>query len=72
VNTTKSEVQWLNNKFGEAYKSIGWFTYRDNIESSLVGSSLKSDAGWGCMLRTGQMILFQALKRHLFGDGFKV
>jgi len=65
-------VQWLNNKFIEAFKSICWFTYRDNLENALVGSSLKSDAGWGCMLRTGQMILFQALKRHMFGEDIKI
>ena len=28
------------------------------------GKVLSGDAGWGCMVRAGQMILCQALKRH--------
>ena len=33
-----------------------------------MGSEIKSDAGWGCMLRVGQMILCEAIKRHLYKD----
>lgn len=52
------------------FQSITWFSYRRRIERPLLGSDLYSDAGWGCMLRTGQMILFQALVRHVLGDNF--
>ena len=52
----------------EAFKSIVWFTYRRNFNQALASSTLKGDAGWGCMLRTGQMMLFQALKRHRIGN----
>lgn len=66
------QLRVLNDRFSRAFQSITWFTYRDNIEIPLQGSNLKSDSGWGCMLRTGQMLLFQAIKRHHFGDGFNL
>lgn len=52
------ELDDLNNRFSRLFQSITWFTYRDNLEIGLEGTNIKSDAGWGCMLRTGQMILF--------------
>jgi len=64
VNKVVSEIQ-------ESVESITWFTYRANIEKPLYGSRKTGDAGWGCMLRTGQMMLCQALLRHELGDKYK-
>ena len=52
------------------FETITWFTYRRTLEQSLPSSKLTSDSGWGCMLRTGQMLLFQGLIRHCLGKDF--
>jgi cysteine protease ATG4 len=40
-----------------------WMTYRKDFDQ-IPGSSSRSDAGWGCMLRTAQMLFHEAIKRH--------
>ncbi|ETO28410.1 hypothetical protein RFI_08723 [Reticulomyxa filosa] len=44
-------------------KSIIWITYRNNFEV-IKGSKYTSDAGWGCMIRTTQMMFAQGLSRY--------
>merc|ERR1719361_1753354 len=48
-----------------------WITYRSKFAN--IGSSrYTSDAGWGCMLRTTQMMTAQALCILNFGYSFRV
>lgn len=50
----------------QALSRIIWCTYRANI-AAFGPTGIRTDAGWGCMLRAAQMVLANALVRH-FGD----
>lgn len=46
----------------QAVEARPWFTYRNGF-SKIGNSSLTSDAGWGCAVRVGQMLLAEVLNR---------
>ena len=41
---------------------IAWFSYRKGFRASFYEKT-RSDSGWGCMIRSGQMLLFTVINR---------
>lgn len=56
------ESKRTKDDFLEMCRTLSFFSYRKDF-ARLDGYQVTSDVGWGCMLRTGQMLLASALQR---------
>jgi hypothetical protein len=62
----KQSAEEIERRLERVLDAIAWFSYTKNfdpIPSDDPKLSITSDAGWGCMIRAGQMLLFTLLMR---------
>ncbi|KAI8841306.1 hypothetical protein BC829DRAFT_14316 [Chytridium lagenaria] len=57
--------------FMEDFTTRLWMTYRHSYPP-IKPSSFTADIGWGCMLRSGQMMLSNAFMMHLLGREWRL
>uniref|UniRef100_A0A0M3J2Y4 Cysteine protease n=1 Tax=Anisakis simplex TaxID=6269 RepID=A0A0M3J2Y4_ANISI len=68
--TTRSDDEALFSEYLLDYYSRIWLTYRTKL-SPLPDSNKTSDCGWGCTLRTCQMMLAQTLTQIWLGRDWR-
>ncbi|EFA84441.1 autophagy protein 4 [Heterostelium album PN500] len=64
INNREEANQEID-RFIADFKNILWFSYRKDF-APIENTNITTDIGWGCMVRTGQMLLARALLRHLY------
>ena len=52
---------------GQVVQRYYWITYRHDAYP-ISGTTFTGDAGWGCMIRCGQMLTASALSSTLLGE----
>ncbi|PAV89676.1 hypothetical protein WR25_16693 [Diploscapter pachys] len=57
-------------EFFDDYYSRVYFTYRTHV-TPFEGTEITSDCGWGCMIRTVQMMIVQAIVLSRLGRGWR-
>ena len=69
---TQDNSKDVNKEVDDDLKHIVWFCYRKNFDAIKLDSmsgELRTDSGWGCMIRVGQMMLYIFLNRLLNKEG---
>ena len=73
VDVDEQAARKILSRLVHHFHSTLWMTYRTDFPPLPAGDTilLKTDAGWGCTLRSVQMIAAQALLRHILGPEWR-
>uniref|UniRef100_A0ACD5Z3N5 Uncharacterized protein n=1 Tax=Avena sativa TaxID=4498 RepID=A0ACD5Z3N5_AVESA len=69
-SSSDSESESGHAAFSEDFSSRIWITYRKGFDA-ISDSTLTTDVGWGCMVRSSQMLVAQALISHHLGRSWR-
>jgi cysteine protease ATG4 len=67
---TEDEALEQSNEFRAQLETIPWLTYRSGFSSLDPSVDITSDAGWGCTIRSSQMLIAYSLILAELGSGF--
>jgi cysteine protease ATG4 len=62
----------MKTKFEQEVYTRVWFTYRKDFLPINGNFRYTSDCGWGCMIRSAQMLMGEAMLRHFFGLNWSI
>jgi len=71
TESAETEAEVEQEQFLLDFKSKIWCSYRRDFDN-IGNTKFTSDSGWGCMLRSGQMVLAAALTRHFLGPKWRL
>eukprot|EP00899_Mesostigma_viride_P023373 jgi/Mesvir1/421/Mv25063-RA.1 len=70
-NPPEGDSMTAADQFMHDFLSRPWFTYRKGF-APFPNTDYSSDVGWGCMLRSGQMLMMECLIVHHLGRDWRL
>jgi len=70
-NAAATDYESARSSFEKDFRSRVWLTYRRGFRTGLLKTSWRTDAGWGCTLRSAQMMVANALSIHTRGRDWR-
>ena len=70
-NAASTDYESARSNFEKDFRSRVWLTYRRGFRNGLMKTAWRTDAGWGCTLRSAQMMVANALSIHTRGRDWR-